>query len=129
MSAHRIKVSNEQPSFTTLWLEPWGEDYGMLPGDEFEVLALDAADDFYFHLAFDQKGVKVRHRGHRGSTEKSSEQNLELVEVQEVLTKSTLPHAHVGLLGLIDETLSDSEVWPHPDWARQSFLPRPEKLK
>jgi hypothetical protein len=59
MSTHRIKVSNEQPSFTTLWLEPWGEDYGMLPGDEFEVLALDAADDFYFHLAFDRKGVKV----------------------------------------------------------------------
>jgi hypothetical protein len=63
MSTHRIKVANDQPLFATLWLEPWGEDYGMLPGDEFEVLASDADDEFYFHIAFDRKGVKVYAEG------------------------------------------------------------------
>ena len=35
----RIKVSNDLKTFATMWLEPWGEDYGMLPGDEFEIVA------------------------------------------------------------------------------------------
>ena len=55
----RIKVSNDHSSFITLWLEPWGEDYGMFPGDEFEVLALDSEEDFYFHISHDEKGTKV----------------------------------------------------------------------
>ena len=43
-----LRVTNDRSGFVTLWLEPWGEDYGMLPGDEFEIVAGDAADGFYF---------------------------------------------------------------------------------
>ena len=59
----KIKVSNDRSSFATLWLEPWGEDYGMSPGDEFEVVAVDAEESFYFHIADDEKGMKVYAEG------------------------------------------------------------------
>jgi len=55
----RIKVTNERTAFLTLWLEPWGEDYGMSPGDECEIIAADAAEDCSFHVVCDEKGVKV----------------------------------------------------------------------
>ncbi len=59
----RIKVSNDRSSFITLWLEPWGEDYGMSDGDEFEVVASEAEEGFYFHISHDEKGVKVYAEG------------------------------------------------------------------
>ncbi|MDQ3374879.1 MAG: hypothetical protein M3521_13450 [Acidobacteriota bacterium] len=46
----RIKIRNEFSKFVTVWLEPWGEDYGMLPSDEFEIVAKDVAENFYFKL-------------------------------------------------------------------------------
>ena len=54
-----IKITNDRSDFVTLWLEPWGEDYGMAPADEFEVVAGDAGNDFYFHVASDDKGMKL----------------------------------------------------------------------
>ena len=63
MLTQRIRISNERPSFATLWLEPWGEDYGMSPGDEFEVIAADAEEAFYFHVEYGEKGVKVYAEG------------------------------------------------------------------
>ncbi len=42
-----------------MWLEPWGEDYGMLPGDEFEIVAEDVDETFYFHIDYFDKGIKV----------------------------------------------------------------------
>ena len=59
----RIKISNDRSSFVTLWLEPWGEDYGMSPGDEFEVAAAEAEEGFYFNVACDEKGIKVYAEG------------------------------------------------------------------
>jgi hypothetical protein len=59
----RIKVSNDRASFATLWLEPWGEDYGMPPGDELEVVAVNAEEGFYFHIEYVEKGIKVYAEG------------------------------------------------------------------
>ena len=59
----KIKVSNDCSSFITLWLEPWGEDYGMSPGDEFEVVAADAEEGFYFHISHGEKGMKLYAEG------------------------------------------------------------------
>ena len=42
----RIKVTNDRSDFVTLWLEPWGEDYGMLPADEFDIVAVVDPFDF-----------------------------------------------------------------------------------
>lgn len=64
MLAQRIKVSNDRSSFITLWLEPWGEDYGMSPGDEFEILAADAEEAFYFYISQYENGMKVYAEGH-----------------------------------------------------------------
>ena len=59
----RIRVTNGRAAFMTLWLEPWGNDYGMAPGDEFEVVAADAADNFYFHLVDEGSGLKLYAEG------------------------------------------------------------------
>lgn len=59
----RVKITNDRSDFVTLWLEPWGEDYGMAPSDEFEIVAEDAQDDFYFHILSDDKGFKVYAEG------------------------------------------------------------------
>ena len=59
----KIKVTNDRATFVTLWLEPWGEDYGMLPGDEFEVVAEDAGEGFYFHVVNAEKGTKLYAEG------------------------------------------------------------------
>jgi hypothetical protein len=32
-------------------LEPWVEDYGMLPATEFELIAVDAGEGFHFHVS------------------------------------------------------------------------------
>ena len=59
----KIRISNDRTSFVTLWLEPWGEDYGMRSGDEFEVVAEDAEEGFYFHVSHDEKAIKVYAEG------------------------------------------------------------------
>ncbi|HLL16452.1 MAG TPA: hypothetical protein VK388_15445 [Pyrinomonadaceae bacterium] len=60
---HRIRVSNDRDRFITVWLEPWGEDYGMSPGDEFEVIADGVGEDFYFHVICEEKGMKIYAEG------------------------------------------------------------------
>lgn len=46
-----------------MWLEPWGEDYGMSPGDEFAVVAADVSKDFYFHIGYEEKGLRLYAEG------------------------------------------------------------------
>jgi hypothetical protein len=55
----RIRITNDRSNFTTLWLEPWGEDFGMSPADEFDIVAHDAGEEFYFHVVSDEKGLIV----------------------------------------------------------------------
>jgi hypothetical protein len=59
----KIRVTNESSSFTTLWLEPWGEDYGMFPNDIFEILAIDVEETFYFHISRTDKDILVYAEG------------------------------------------------------------------
>ena len=35
-------------------LEPWGEDYQMMPGDKFEIRENQASDEFCFHIVLDK---------------------------------------------------------------------------
>ena len=60
---HRIKLTNDRPTFVTLWLEPWGEDYGMSPGDEFEVVAEDSQEGFRFHVVSEENNMKLYAEG------------------------------------------------------------------
>jgi hypothetical protein len=73
----RIKVSNDSASFVTAWLEPWGEDYGMSPGDEFEIVAAGAGEDFHFHIIYGNRDMKIYAERNAGSV--SIYQNGELL--------------------------------------------------
>ncbi len=53
----KIKVSNDFPEPITLWLEPWAEDYRMMPKDEFEIIAKNVEEDFYFYVVFDKDKI------------------------------------------------------------------------
>ncbi len=59
----KIKITNDRSGFVTLWLEPWGEDYGMSAGAEFEIVAADAGEGFYFHIVNEEEGIKVYAEG------------------------------------------------------------------
>ena len=59
----RIRITNDRTNFVTLWLEPWGADFGMAPTAEFDIVAGDAGNDFYFHVLSDDKGFKVYAEG------------------------------------------------------------------
>ncbi len=43
----KIIVENDSESSKTLYLEPWGEDYGMNPKDKFEVVENQATENFH----------------------------------------------------------------------------------
>lgn len=50
----KITVSNNSLKPITLWLEPWGADFGMMPKDEFEIIAENADKEFYFHVVINE---------------------------------------------------------------------------
>ncbi len=55
----KIRVSNDFQKPIILCIEPWAVEYGMMPKDEFEIIADDAKDDFYFHIVFDNERITV----------------------------------------------------------------------
>ncbi len=59
----KIKISNKFSSPVTLMLEPWGEDYGMSPNDEFEIVAKGADETCYFHIVNSEKFIQVYAEG------------------------------------------------------------------
>lgn len=61
----KIKVTNDFSEPVTLFLEPWGADFGMMPNDEFEIIAENADEEFYFHFVFnkDIKDIQVYAKG------------------------------------------------------------------
>lgn len=62
-SSRKIRISNDSSESITLWLEPWGEDYGMLAGDELDVVASDSDGEFYFEVVYSERKVTVYAEG------------------------------------------------------------------
>lgn len=62
----RIRVTNECGKFTTLWLEPWASDFGMFPNDEFEIVATETDETFYFHVTYSNEDIIVYAVGGNG---------------------------------------------------------------
>ena len=58
-----MKITNDRSSFVTVMLEPWGEDYGMSPNNEFEIIAEDADETCYFHTCHDEDYIAVYAEG------------------------------------------------------------------
>lgn len=46
----RLVIRNDFERNLTLYLEPWGEIYTLLPEDEFEILAEGIDESFYFNV-------------------------------------------------------------------------------
>lgn len=46
----RLRVHNSTPMPRIVWVEPWGEDYTLLPGEELEIMARNEAEQPYFTL-------------------------------------------------------------------------------
>jgi hypothetical protein len=46
----KIIVRNDSKKPKTLYLEPWGEDYRMMPNEEFEIIESEADEDFHFQI-------------------------------------------------------------------------------
>jgi hypothetical protein len=58
-----IRISNDQGVPVTVWLEPWGEDYTLLPGEEYRFTALGAGPEFYFHLSWQARDLQLYPEG------------------------------------------------------------------
>jgi hypothetical protein len=55
----RIKITNDFKSPKTLWIEPWAVDYGMMPDDEFEIIAEDPKPGFCFRVSIAEDALIV----------------------------------------------------------------------
>lgn len=56
---HSFRITNRNPAPLTLWIEPWGEDYTMRPGEVLEVVAEDLSEAFYFHFVYSEDGIQA----------------------------------------------------------------------
>ncbi|MER7831727.1 hypothetical protein [Streptomyces sp. NPDC095602] len=55
----KTSVSNETDGMLCLWVEPWGTDHWMRPGEEFTVATRTAPEDSPFHVVVHRQGVTV----------------------------------------------------------------------
>jgi hypothetical protein len=51
-------VSNETDSLLALWVEPWGTDHWMRPGEELTVVT-EASEDSGFNVVVHDQGITV----------------------------------------------------------------------
>ncbi len=72
----KIKIANDFSTPITLMLEPWGQDYVMLPEEIFDVVAHDISEDFYFHIAYQTEYISVYAEGDCYSVSVIQNENL-----------------------------------------------------
>ncbi len=63
MAIPKLTLTNDQDCVVTIWLEPWGEDYWMQPGETFEFVADEPHDDFHFSVVYGGRGISVYAEG------------------------------------------------------------------
>ena len=49
-----LSISNSRVQIMLVMLEPWGEDYWLLPGENFFVKAESKSGDFWYHVDFEE---------------------------------------------------------------------------
>jgi hypothetical protein len=55
----KIEVSNETKEPRIVWLEPWAEDYTLLPNEELQILAHSESEQPWFHVVVGEKHTQV----------------------------------------------------------------------
>lgn len=64
----RFKVTNDRRAPITLLIEPWGEDYTLLSGETFGIVAEHSSDAFEFHWVVGEEMTQVYAEGDRDAT-------------------------------------------------------------
>jgi len=62
MASH-LRVQNDRSCAVTVWVEPWGRDYTLLQDEDYTFTALDAGEDFYFHVTWQEKDLLLYAEG------------------------------------------------------------------
>jgi hypothetical protein len=65
---YRNQVTNEISAPVTLWIEPWGEDYTLLPHETVEVVAESCSAEFYLHWKVQDGNILVFVEGDQEAT-------------------------------------------------------------
>ncbi|MDX2389324.1 MULTISPECIES: hypothetical protein [unclassified Streptomyces] len=55
----KTSVSNETESMLCLWVEPWGTDHWMRPGEEFTVVTYLEPEEAPFNVVVHAQGITV----------------------------------------------------------------------
>ncbi|SPF07421.1 hypothetical protein SMA5143A_8278 [Streptomyces sp. MA5143a] len=55
----QTSVSNETDSMLCLWVEPWGTDHWMRPGEEFSVVTETGPEESPFNVVVHAQGITV----------------------------------------------------------------------
>ncbi|WP_329536941.1 hypothetical protein OG568_51080 (plasmid) [Streptomyces sp. NBC_01450] len=55
----KTSVSNETSSMLCLWVEPWGTDHWMRPGEEFTVVTEMEPEESPFNVVVHKQGITV----------------------------------------------------------------------
>ena len=55
----KTSVSNETSDLLCVWIEPWGTDHWLCPGEEFTVVTQDTAVEAPFNLVVHDQGISV----------------------------------------------------------------------
>jgi hypothetical protein len=58
-----LRISSDRTVPVTVWVEPWGRDYTLLPGDEYRFTAVGAGQGFYFHVSWQEKDMLLYAEG------------------------------------------------------------------
>ncbi len=59
----RILITNYSDKPLLMMLEPWGEDYTLLANEEFEIIAEDCEQDFYYNIVPTENCISVYAEG------------------------------------------------------------------
>jgi len=55
----KIGVSNNTKRPRIVWLEPWGEDYTLLPGEQLDIVCHDDSEQSWFHVVEHEESTQV----------------------------------------------------------------------
>ena len=61
-----FRVSSDRTIPVTVWVEPWGEDFTILPGEEYLFTAVRPGSDFYFHAVWQENDLVLYAEGTSG---------------------------------------------------------------
>ena len=57
--SNNMSITNETGQPRVVWIEPWGGDFTLLPGDTFEIVATDLATRPCFSIVEQEDGTQI----------------------------------------------------------------------